>query len=61
MLGQGWPLADLPHLMPQGASWKAEVTEFKMSWLILGLLHKKNMRFLTFCNNVLKGKSCKAT
>lgn len=56
MLGQGWPLGDLSHLMPQQASQKAEVTEFKMFWLILGLLHRKNMRFLTFCNNLLKRK-----
>lgn len=56
MLGQGWSLTDLSHLMSQQAFWKAEVTEFKIFWLTLGLLHRKNMKFLTFCNNLLKGK-----
>lgn len=36
-------------------------SELKMSWRILRLLHRKNMRFLTFCNNLLKEKKiCKA-
>lgn len=49
----GWPATFNAQWAPR----KAEVTQFKMSWRILELLHRKNMKFLTFCNHLFKEKN----